>query len=487
MSISRALSNAYSGLSAATARANITSNNIANANTPGYVRRDILLAERTIGGIGNGVNIAAITRAQDFALTGERRDAYGAAGRSDIISRGYTELNIALGEPGDGFGLFSAYQDFENALRELALTPESSPLQNSLHAASSRLTGEFAHLSSLARRQREDADHAIATAVNSINDNLHRLEELNGDIAGLNEQSGEAVALEDERQRIIDDISQYIPIKELRRENGRIELMTKEGVFLLSNGVNEVSFSPSPVITSDKNYADGSLSGLFVGDREITPSTNNSFGVKSGAMAGFFAVRDDVAAGFLNQIDGLAADLVSRFSDDALDPTKAAGDPGLFTDDGNALDPLNITGLASRLTLNASVDPDQGGEIWRLRDGLGATVEGESGDATFLNNLIDAFTAIENAPAGSGLGGQYSAIDAAAGILSSVGEARVRYDAVFSSANARAQVLSDAELNHSGVDTDRELQSLLLIEQAYAANARVIQTIGNMIDRLMDI
>jgi flagellar hook-associated protein 1 FlgK len=487
MSITRALSNAYSGLAAASARATVASNNIANANTPGYVRREVVLSERTIAGQGFGVDIAGVSRTQDLALTAERREAGAAAGRADILSRAYTELNTALGEPGDGFGLFSAYQDFENSLRELALTPESTPLQNRLQSDSARLTAEFNDLSEIARRQRNDADSAIATAVATINDNLYKIQKLNGDIAGLNEQTGEAVAFEDERQRVIDEISQYLPVTVLPRDNGRIELMTKEGVFLVSNTVNELSFTRTGTITGDMTYDNGALSGLFAGTQEITPGSTNTLAAKSGALSGYFAVRDEAAPGFLDQIDGLAADLVSRFSDDALDPTKTPGDPGLFTDAGLALDPLNTTGIASRISLNAAVDPAQGGEVYRLRDGLGAAAQGDSGDATFLNNLIGAFTSVNAAPAGTGLNGQYSALDATAGVLSSVGESRVRYDSIYSSATARAQVLADAEISKTGVDTDRELQSLLLIEQAYAANARVIQTIGTLVDRLLEI
>ena len=52
---------------------------------------------------------------------------------------------------------------------------------------------------------------------------------------------------------------------------------------------------------------------------------------------------------------------------------------------------------------------------------------------------------------------------------------------------ALSQSLYEAEKLETGVDTDRELQNLLIIEQAYAANARVLETIDQMIQRLMEI
>ncbi len=489
MTLSRALSNAYSGLATASFRADIASNNVANANTPGYVRRTALLAENTVGGLGAGVRAIGVARSQDVALSAERRQAEASAGRADVISRAYTELNRALGEPDDATGLFASYQGFETAMRELSLTPESAALQNGLFTSTNQLVTQLNDLSSLGQRQRVEADTAIAKAVTTINSNLNEIEQINGDIAGLNEQSGEAAALEDRRQLLVDQISQFIPVKQIPGNQGTINLITNEGVFLLSGRVREISFSPAVSIPPGATYDDGagSLSGLSVGNQNITPGSSSTFAGQSGLMAGFFSVRDASAPEFLDQIDALAADLISRFSDDALDPTKTPGDPGIFTDNGNALDPLNITGLASRLKINAAVDPAQGGLLSRFRDGLGATVEGPSGDASIIGNFLDAFTARQTAPAGSGLTGFLSSIESVAGVTSLVGDKRVRSDAVLSSAIARAEILSDAELAKTGVDTDQELQSLLLIEQAYAANARVVQTVSDMINRLLQI
>ncbi len=75
-------------------------------------------------------------------------------------------------------------------------------------------------------------------------------------------------------------------------------------------------------------------------------------------------------------LDGMARDLYERFADPALDPTIAAGDPGLFTDRGAAFDPADEVGLAGRIAVNAAVDPAQGGQSWRLRDGIYAAAPG---------------------------------------------------------------------------------------------------------------
>jgi len=489
MTLSRALSSAYSGLAISGFRADITAGNIANASTPGYVRREVISSENIVGDVGNGVRVAGVERHQDLPLTRLRRESDAAFGRANIIANTYNELNRELGAPGEDYGLFASYESLEGSLRELASTPESPALQNAVLASSTELVNQFNALSSMAATIRNDADANIVRSVETVNEALARLHVLNGDIGALNQHAGDAAALEDERQRLIDTIAEIIPVRDIRREGGQIDIVTDNGVFLLAGTVHELSFEASGVIPPGASYADGigGLSGLFVGDQELTPGTGGNFSLGSGIMAGHFAVRDTVAPTFSAQLDSLAADLITRFSDDALDPTKAPGAPGLFTDAGNNVDPLNIPGIAGRMQLNAAIDPVQGGLVTRLRDGLGATVTGPTGNAVLINGFLDALNASNTAPAESGLTGNFSSVELIAGFSSIVGENRIRHDALSASALTRSNLLYDAEIQKSGVDTDREMQSLLLIEQSYAANARVIQTIGDMIDRLMQI
>ena len=74
MSISGALANALSGLNAASRSASIVSDNLANALTDGFGRREIELSSRS-NGAGGGVEIAAITRIMDRTVLTDHRAA----------------------------------------------------------------------------------------------------------------------------------------------------------------------------------------------------------------------------------------------------------------------------------------------------------------------------------------------------------------------------------------------------------------------------
>jgi len=152
----------------------------------------------------------------------------------------------------------------------------------------------------------------------------------------------------------------------------------QNGVVLLAGSVNELEFRPSAVVTADNVYrADNTgLSGVYVGEQNLTPAANGNFSLSSGKLSGYFSIRDNVGTEFQAEIDALAGDLISRFSDDSIDSTKPAGAPGIFTDAGGPLNPANTAGLAGRLSLNAAIDPSQGGTVTRFRDGLAAATEG---------------------------------------------------------------------------------------------------------------
>ena len=489
MSLSRALSNANSGLAVTSRRADVAASNIANASNPNYVRRQVVTEERVTDGSGNGARIASIEQVQNFELKRQVRDAESALGRTSTIAQAYTDLNSQIGDPGSGFGLFASVENLEASLKALQATPESSAIQNTVVQSAREITGELNRLSESAQVMREQADKNILNDVQKVNQSLYRLQEINEEITGVTFSSGAGGALESERQIILNDISKIIPIKDIQRENGQIDVITDTGVFMLSGNVRELSFTASPVIEDTNRFGEvgSGLSGLFIGEQDVTPGTDGAQKLKSGSLAGEFAVRDKIAPEFTDSIDALAQDIIDRFSNDAIDPTKVPGAQGLFTDATYAADPTQTVGAAGRISLNAAIDPNVGGEIYRIRDGIGATAPGVTGDASIITNMIGALSESRTINYGGGVTGVHDAINATAAFTSQIGEQALRFDSINAGTTVRRDTLNDAALDASGVDTDFELQSLIFIEQSYAANARVIQTVDQMIDRLLQI
>lgn len=482
MTFGSTLDIAISGLTASQSRARTVAANIANANTDGYSRRVTELAERNVSGVDAGVRLLGTQRAEAGFLTADRMRLETDSSFASERAATAAQLTTLVGEPGVENGLFREYARFETALRDAAATPESSILQADVLDRANLLVRKFAEISTSANGIRSSADQSIATAVDGVNFSLQRLQELNA----LPEIQITPV-VQDERQRLVDGINEVIPVTAQTNSDGSLRVITDGGVFLLGAEAREIEFNPSFNVNRGDTLGDP-LSGVSVNGIDITPSGTGAQRTTTGKLAALFEARDQSVPGFLDQIDGLAADLINRFADDSADPTKVAGAAGLFTD-GTDIPPglTDIEGVASRLSLNAAIDPAQGGELYRLRDGIGATAEGPAGNGDQLNRLITAFTGARTAPTVLGTGGSQGAAGLASQVSANVSfEDRNASEAsIF--AGTRFDVARQSELEVIGVDTDQELQELLLVEQAYAANSRVIQTVQQMMQTLMEI
>ena len=482
MSISSAINAARSGLQINGLRADIVATNVANATTPGYVRRSVILGETILGGGTAGVRSQGIFRSEDAALTSQRRAVSSELAQSGVLASTWQSISTRLGDTAEGTGLFSTFSNFESALSNLVISPESGADASAVMSSARSLVQELHGLSAMVGNLRSEADREINDGVTIVNAALEQIAELNGKIAGSNRTSSQAAALIDERGRVLDTIAEYLPIQTVERNSGTIEVLTEEGVFLVAGTARKIDFDPSNAFSPAQTLANGALSGLSVDGVEITPGSLSYGAVSSGLFGALFSLRDNDLPSFSAQLDTFAEDLVTRLSESGIDPATPSGAPGLFVDPGTS----GTSGLAGRIRINGAVDPEQGGELWRLRDGLAATSPGPTGDASILQRMQSALTSV-NPVNSNGLQGSFSSTELIAHITSLTGQTRVQHASVLSSTTTQYSILSEAEQASSGVDIDAQMQDLLLIEQAYAANARVIEIASQMINRLMEI
>ncbi|MEM9010030.1 MAG: flagellar hook-associated protein FlgK [Pseudomonadota bacterium] len=484
MSISSTLAGAIAGLGATARAADVVANNIANVETPGYARRSLAVTSTVAGGLATGVRVLGVEAASDPRATADRRRVEAEAGAADILSRVADRFAAIVGAPGEAGALASRAQAFEIAVQALADTPESPALQAQMLTAAQDFAASLNTAGTEAARIRTDADAAIARGVASVNDSLERIDRLNEQIRLRTAQSQETAGLEDQRRALLDRLNEQIPIRTVRNEVGQIAIYSAGGETLLDREVFPLDFQPTATITQDMTLASGALSGLTIGGRPISAGTGTG-PLDGGALGAQFQVRDSAGLNFGAQIDALAADMIGRLQDPAVDGTRRPGSPGLFTDGGGAFDPADIDGVATRIAVNAAVDPAEGGALWRLRDGLQAGTPGPAGNDTLLRDIQAALAA--TAPAPAGLSGDYGAADLSAAIsaealrVGALREEEATYRA------GQLAIFRDAELGAVGVDTDQELQRLLAIEKAYAANAKVIEVVDDLLRRILEV
>jgi len=483
MSISGAMNTALSGLSTTARGAEVVSNNIANAQTEGYGRRVMQVAVREMGATSQGVRVAGITRHTDPVAISDRRLASAGTFARSVTSSFLQRIEMNIGTPDSQTSINGRIAAFERALIEATSRPDSAARLSSVAQAAKTLIGHIATAGHEVQAQRAAADDRIEADVAQLNKALAQVADLNTKVLAHVGTGRDASGLMDQRQQVIDSIDKIIPIREVAREGGKIALLSMGGAVLVDGKAAQIGFTPVGIITPDMTLASGALSGLTINGQAVMMPAEGGL-LSGGTLSAQFHLRDVLAPAMQTKLDAVARDLIERFADPNIDPTLAPGQAGIFTDMGGAFDPADELGLAQRLRINAAVDPAQGGHHWRLRAGIGAMSEGQLGETGLLTNLISALTAQRSPVSGGFAAGTRSFDSLVADMVSGIAAQRLSAESETSFAAARLDALRSIELSH-GVDTDQEMQSLLLIEQAYAANARVMKASSDMIEILL--
>lgn len=483
MSITKALSNAVSGLTATARGTEVISSNLANLMTPGYARREMEVSAQTLGGSGGGVRIDGITRVVKAGLLAEMRLAGSAKAEATTRLTFMKSMEQLVGLPGDVGGLGTALGNFRAALSEASSRPDDDIRLANLLSSAEVLAGRLNTASDAVQAQRGNADAAIATDVSTLNDSLARVAHLNRRIAVVTAEGHDPSSLMDERQSVIDRISAIVPVQEVPREAGKVALFTAEGAVLLDGSIpSKFEFQPTIQFTPQMAVGTPPVGQLVMNGNVLDASQMRLF--SGGTLTANFAIRDELAPQLQQELDSLALELHDRLADPSVDPTITATDPGLFTDAGMRADPATVVGLAGRITINDAVDPDAGGALWRLRSGLGAVAAGPVGDSSQLIRLSNAVDRAGAPPAVSVFEGNSSLSQRLATFESRVSLRRISAEGDSAVRNSRAETITTRFLD-DGVDSDAEMQRLLQYEQAYAANARVIQAIDDMMDQIL--
>nr|WP_155095694.1 flagellar hook-associated protein FlgK [Paracoccus aestuariivivens] len=479
--MSAAISNSLSGLTATARGTEIVSTNVSNKSVAGYARRELDLSSRLYSGNGGGVQIDGVRRTVNAGLLADSRIAQASTSRSTTVANFHAAMETSFGTANDNSSLVSFVTAFEAAIVSASARPDSDVRLQEVLDSATGLTEKITGIAKSISDARSSADRSIAKDVDQLNTALERVAALNRQITTLSSQGQDTSSLVDARQTTLDSISSIVPIVEVARENGRIAIFTKGGGTLLDGtSPARLEFTPAGQITPEMNVEHGSLGTITINGR---PLSKNEMGILAGgSMAANFELRDTLAPAYQQKIDAFAREVYERFSDPALDPSLAAGEHGLFSD---AQAGLTVElGLANRLAVADTYDPDKGGDLWRIRTGRNATGPGEVGDSTLLLAMTKAQSENRNPASPALTSSPASMLGLASELASQASSFRIRTEAAQVQDLTHSESLKTALLSE-GVDTDTEMQALLTLERAYAANAKVLQTASDMLAEIL--
>jgi flagellar hook-associated protein 1 FlgK len=469
----------------------IVSRNISASGSSGYSAKIALLSSNN----DTGVELDGVRRATNAALQRNALRATSQLATSTALSNALDQidqsLNISSGSVASTGNMSPAalISQMASALQAYSATPSNAAAAQTALSSAQALAQSLNAATTTTQQIRQQADGQIATSVANINSLLAQFQKVNTEIVVGTQKGADITDSLDQRDALVAKLSQEVGVTTVMRSNNDMVLYTDSGATLFETTPRSVTFQPTPGLAP--GVAGGSVS---VDGVPITGAAAGSMAAQSGALVGLTKVRDTLAPEFQSQLDETARALINAFKETDQTGGAAPALAGLFTDAGASTIPGSLTaGLAGRIAINANVDPQQGGDITRLRDGGISSpgnpayvynTSGGSGYSARLTQLVNGLSASQSFDASAGLGTTASVTSYASDSVGWLESQRQQTNATKTYQGAVLTQTTQALSNATGVNLDDQMSQMVALENSYQASAKLLSTIDAMYQSL---
>jgi flagellar hook-associated protein 1 len=376
MSLTIALTNALTGLNVNQRALDVTAQNVANVNTPGYSRKIVNQSALVLGGQGSGVGITDISRrVQEFILK-DMRNALAQFTSSEVSDEFYGRMQDLFGSLQSQTSAGALVSNLATKFQAFSVDPQDFSLRVEVINAANILAQRITDISSSLQSMRLEADKNIGDAITNINDELNKIQPLNIRISQYRALGLETSDLEDQRDTALNALSEEIGVNYFYRDDGEVVIYTASGQPLLERTAIPLSHSPassmSPLVVYDGSS--GAVDTISVGGVDITDD------IAFGRISAYVDMRDTAIPNLQSQLEQLATSVINEIN--ALH-NQGASFPGYAT----------LTG--SRTVANSDVPIWSGIIRIAATDSTGAIVEFQDFDLSTYADVGSFLAAVD--------------------------------------------------------------------------------------------
>ena len=287
----------------------VAGNNIANANTPGYVRQEVVLTEAPtvrIGDLllGSGVRVLGIIQRSDQFLDNQLRGAISDLANGVTQEQAYRQLEGLLGELNDT-DLSTSLVTFFSRIQDILNQPEDIAVRNLAVLQGTQLTDQTKRMAGRVQDIRMDLNERVVDAADRINLLLSDIARLNAQVTtsegGDESRSSANATLRNERSRKLEQLAEIIEIRTVEQSSGGVAIFTGGDQLVFEGIARQVQVAYSP----DR--------GMNIAQVELA-DTNSPLMTTTGQLSGLVAARDDIVGTFSDQLDDFSRTLIFEFN-----------------------------------------------------------------------------------------------------------------------------------------------------------------------------
>jgi flagellar hook-associated protein 1 FlgK len=282
--------------------------NIANANTPGYIREEVLLSPaptQKVGGLllGMGVRVEAVIQKIDLFLEERLRGAVSDRAGAEVTEETYSHLEGVINELGDT-DLSTSMNEFFSTISEILSDPGNVAMRNLAVLKGMTLAQDIGRASERVTDMRIDLNNRVSDMSARINRLTEEIQKLNIRITeteGGDVSASDAVGLRDQRLVALEDLAKLVKIRVQEQPSGSVTVYSG-GDYLVFEGIRR---EVEVVESTDR--------GIPVAEVRLS-EINSPIDTASGELQGLMNSRDNVLGGFLDRMDDFARTLIFEFN-----------------------------------------------------------------------------------------------------------------------------------------------------------------------------
>lgn len=450
---------ALSGLNANRVALDVTAQNVANVNTPGYSRQQALMASVEGGKYdrlspGIGVEVSSIRRVSDEYMVKQMWSTNSFASYASRYTSNMNHLENTLSA--DGLNLSSGFDALFASLNDATVKPESIPYRQQIISEAEALSLRFNTLSDSLYNQLKNVDDQRNAAINHANTLLSNIADLNKQIVELQGTGGNPANLLDNRDMLINELSGVVEVKTTRQADGGIQVSLASGQPLVMGSEHgELKATPDP-----------SAYNLPKIEVEFGKQSFVVASVQGGEIGALNDYQQNVLKPYNDAIDDMAQSVADEFNAVLATGTDLNGNPGaaLFSyDPANPAASLALTGIdATQLAFSS---------------------DGNPGNSDVLTDLID----LSNQPVTVSGFGSLTLSDAYSAMIGETAIKARQAESDYQAKSAMNQQAISARDNVSAVNSDEEAANLMTFANAHNANMKVISTANQLFDTVLQL
>jgi flagellar hook-associated protein 1 FlgK len=354
MGLSQALAIAMSGLRATQASISLVGSNVANAETPGYVRKTVIQVAGTNGDYGSSVLLNGVDRQLDQYLQTQLRTETSGAAYADIRATFLGNLQNVYGNPAETGTIEDSFNKLLTAFQGLSTSPDSQSARISAVAAAQTMAQTLNATTQGIQNLRANAEMGINDSITTANNAMAQIAFINNQLQASGKTDAATASLLDQRDQYITQLSSLMDVRTVVNDLNQVTVFTNSGVQLVGTEAARLSFNPQGTITPNTLYSIdptksnvGTIAINFPHGGSYDLVATNS--IRSGKIAAYLELRDNTLVKAQAQVDQFAASMSSALSDKTT--AGVAAPASVLPQTGYDLD---LTGLQSGNVIHVS-------------------------------------------------------------------------------------------------------------------------------------